>query len=123
MTQTRPRTLPAHAAGERALAALETLLETQRRAMSAGDVGAMQAAHADIHGLLSNPAWRRDAARVPSQTRVRAALQSAAINAGLAARGEAHAARALAALGGAPSLYTATGGLGARSGPSRGLSA
>ncbi|RPH42864.1 MAG: hypothetical protein EHM87_15570 [Burkholderiales bacterium] len=123
MTSTGPRQRPAVAAGERAIAALETLLEAQRSAISAGDVAAMQTAHADIHGLLSNPSWRRDAARGPSQARVRAALQSAAINAGLAARGEAHAARALAAIGGTTSLYTASGALGARSGATRGLSA
>ena len=75
----------------------------------------MQTAHAGIHGLLSDPAWRRDAARSGARTRVQAALKSAAINAGLAARGEAHAARALAALGQSPSLYTATGALGATS--------
>jgi hypothetical protein len=69
------------AAGERALAALEALLEAQRRAMSAGDLAAMQDAHANLHGLLSNPAWRRDAARAPSQIRVQAALKAAAINA------------------------------------------
>jgi hypothetical protein len=123
MTAARVRPQQATAAGERALAALETLLESQRRAISAGDFAAMQDAHAGIHGLLSNPAWRRDAARGPSQIRVQAALKSAAINAGLAARGEAHAARALAALGESPSLYTASGALGAKSGPSRGLSA
>ncbi|MFN7645176.1 MAG: hypothetical protein ACK5PW_19175 [Burkholderiales bacterium] len=119
MTAARPQPTTA---GERALAALETLLEAQRSAMSAGDLAAMQDAHAGIHGLLSNPAWRRDAALGPSQIRVRAALKAAAINAGLAARGEAHAARALAALGERPSLYTASGALGAKNGPSRGLS-
>jgi len=123
MTAARARQQPATAAGGRALAALETLLEAQRRAMSAGDLAAMQTAHAGIHGLLSDPAWRRDAARSGAPIRVQAALKSAAINAGLAARGEAHAARALAALGQSPSLYTATGALGAKSGSSRGLSA
>ena len=122
MTAARARQQPAPAAGGRALAALETLLEAQRRAMSAGDLAAMQTAHASIHGLLSDPAWRRDAARSGARTRVQAALKSAAINAGLAARGEAHAARALAALGQSPSLYTASGALGAKNGPSRGLS-
>jgi hypothetical protein len=124
MTAARSRPQPATAAaGERALAALETLLEAQRSAMSAGDLAALQDAHTGIHGLLSNPAWRRDAARGPSQIRVQAALKAAAINAGLAARGEAHAARALAALGESPALYTASGALGAKNGPSRGLSA
>jgi hypothetical protein len=123
MTAARVRQQPATAAGVRALAALEHLLEVQRHAMSAGDLAAMQTAHAGIHGLLSDPAWRRDAARSGAPVRVQDALKSAAINAGLAARGEAHAARALAALGQSPSLYTASGALGAKSGPSRGLSA
>lgn len=124
MANSRPSSRPQPAtAGESALAALESLLAAQRTAMSAGDTGAMQAAQESIHTLLSNPAWRRDAALDPSHQRVRAALQSAAINAGLAARGEAHAARALTALGGSLSLYTATGALGAQNGPSRGLAA
>jgi hypothetical protein len=124
MANSRPSSRPLPAtASERALAALEILLEAQRAAMSAGDTGAMQTAQEGIHGLLSNPAWRRDAALGRSQQRVRAALQSAAINAGLAARGEAHAARALTALGGSLSLYTATGALGAQNGASRGLAA
>jgi hypothetical protein len=109
--------------GERALQALETLLDAQRRAMTTGDVSAMEQAHAQIHALLSDAGWRRDAARGRSQPRLRAALKAAALNAGLAARGEAQAARALAALGVTPGLYTATGGYAGGANPARGVSA
>jgi hypothetical protein len=118
----------APAAGERALGALETLLAAQRRALVAGDLPELEQSHVRIHAMLSDPAWRQDAARARSPARLRAAMTSAAVNAGLAARGEARAARALSALGATPGLYTASGGLagasrpvGAR--PDRGLSA
>ena len=42
MTAARARQQPASAAGGRALVALETLLEAQRRAMSAGDLAAIR---------------------------------------------------------------------------------
>jgi Ser/Thr protein kinase RdoA (MazF antagonist) len=117
------RTPPGPAAGERAIAALEALLGAQRAAMLAADVAALADAHGRIHALLSDPGWRRDAARLRSPLRVRTALKAAAINAGLAARGEAQAARALAALGVAPGLYTASGGLGGRDARGRGITA
>jgi hypothetical protein len=114
---------PAAGPGERALSALEALLALQQQAMVAGDLPALEGSHARIHAMLSDPEWRRDAARARSQLRLRAAIKTAAINAGLAARGEAQAARSLAALGIAPDLYNATGGLSARGARSRGLSA
>jgi len=114
---------PAAAPGERALSALEALLALQRQAMIAGDLPALEDSHTRIHALLSDPEWRRDAARVRSQLRLRAAIKTAAINVGLAARGEAQAARSLAALGIAPGLYNATGGLSGRAIRSRGISA
>ena len=119
----RPPATPALAAAERAIGTLEALLETQRAALVSGDVAALADVHARIHALLSDPAWKRDAARGRSPRRVREALRTAALNAGLAARGEAQAARALASLGQAPSVYTARGALGAGGASSRGLSA
>jgi hypothetical protein len=116
----RPPSGPA--AGERAIAALEALLGAQREAMLAADVAALAELHPRIHALICDAGWRRDAARVRSPLRVRTALKTAAINAGLAARGEAQAARALAALGAAPGLYTATGALGGRDLRGRGVS-
>jgi hypothetical protein len=112
-------------AGERALNALEQLLHSQREAMVAGDLVALQGAHARIHALLNNPSWQRDAAKVTSVNRLRNALRTAAVNAGLAARGEAQAARALATLGvgQAPGVYNAAGSMTRRSGPSRGYAA
>jgi len=109
--------------GERALQALEALLEAQRQALTAGDLAGMERAHARIHSLLSDAGWRRDAARGRSQPRLRTALKAAALNAGLAARGEAQTARALAALGVSPSLYTATGAYAGGTHPSRGVAA
>lgn len=114
---------PKAANADRAIEALERLLDDQRAALVAGDVPTLEAVHARIHALLSDPDWKRAAARASSPRRVRDALRAAALNAGLAARGEAQAARALAAIGQAPSVYTAKGALGARNGPSRGLSA
>lgn len=111
------------AAPERAIEALERLLDAQRAALVDGDVAGLEAAHARIHALLSDPDWKRAAARDRSPQRVRDALRAAALNAGLAARGEAQAARALAAMGLGPSVYTSKGALGGRGGPSRGLSA
>jgi hypothetical protein len=112
-------------AGERALNALEQLLHSQREAMVAGDLVALQGAHARIHALLNNPSWQRDAAKGTSVNRLRNALRTAAVNAGLAARGEAQAARALATLGvgQAPGVYNAAGSMTRRSGPSRGYAA
>jgi hypothetical protein len=112
-------------AGERALNALEQLLHSQREAMVAGDLVALQGAHAKIHALLNNPSWQRDAAKGTSVNRLRNALRTAAVNAGLAARGEAQAARALATLGvgQAPGVYNAAGSMTRRSGPSRGYAA
>jgi hypothetical protein len=114
---------PAATASERAIGALEALLGEQRVAMVAGDVAALQSVHDRIHTLLSDAAWRRDAARGRSPLRVRAALKAAAINAGLAARGEAQAARSLSAMGAAPALYTASGALGPHGARPRGLTA
>ena len=113
------------AAGERALNALEQLLHSQREAIVTGDLGALQGAHAKIHALLNNPSWQRDAAKGTSVNRLRNALRTAAVNAGLAARGEAQAARALATLGvgQAPGVYNAAGSMTRRSGPSRGYAA
>jgi hypothetical protein len=104
------------------------MLADQRNAMASGDLPALEQVNAGIHALLADPDWRRDAARTRTGPRLRTALKSAAINAGLAARGEAHAARALSALGATPALYTATGsiagsGFPPAGGPSRGLSA
>jgi hypothetical protein len=107
------------------LNALEQLLHSQREAMVAGDLVALQGAHAKIHALLNNPSWQRDAAKGTSVNRLRNALRTAAVNAGLAARGEAQAARALATLGvgQAPGVYNAAGSMTRRSGPSRGYAA
>jgi len=112
-------------AGERALNALEQLLHTQREAIVSGDLGALQSAHAQIHALLNNPGWQRDAAKGNSVNRLRSALRTAAVNAGLAARGEAQAARALATMGvgQAPGVYNAAGSMTRRTGPSRGYAA
>jgi hypothetical protein len=112
-------------AGERALSALEQLLHTQREAIVTGDLGALQSAHAQIHALLNNPGWQRDAAKGNSVNRLRSALRTAAVNAGLAARGEAQAARALATMGvgQAPGVYNAAGAMTRRTGPSRGYAA
>ena len=114
---------PAATASERAIGALEALLGEQRAAMVAGDVAALGSVHARIHALLSDAAWRGDAACGRSPMRVRAALKAAAINAGLAARGEAQAARSLSAMGAAPALYTASGALGAQGTRPRSLTA
>jgi hypothetical protein len=122
--------LQAPAPDERALGALEALealLLVQRKAMTAGDLAGLEQSQTRIHALLGDAAWRHEAARSRSPARLRTALKSAAINAGLAARGEAHAARALSALGATPGLYTPSGGLSGGSyppaGPARGLSA
>jgi hypothetical protein len=123
MSAPRPARAPSAAAAQKAVDALEALLDAQRRAMVAGDVRALDASSARIHALLSDPAWRREAARSRDPVRVRTALKTAAVNAGLAARGEAHAARALSALGATPALYTASGALGARGARSRGVTA
>jgi hypothetical protein len=124
MSARAPR-LQQPAPGDRAIGALEALLAVQRQAMAAGDLPALEQSHARIHAMLSDAGWRRDAARTRSTTRLRTALKAAALNAGLAARGEAHAARTLSALGVSPGLYGARGSFaaGAPGGPSRGLSA
>lgn len=101
--------------GERAIAALEGLLTRQRHALAAGELQALETATGQIQALTANAAWRRDVARDVAPQRLRAALAAVSINAALAVRGETQAARALAALGVAPGLYTAAGALGARS--------
>lgn len=106
-----------------AIESLERLLEAQRRALVDADLGALGTLHDRIHALITDPSWRRAAARDISMPRVRAALRQAAINAGVAARGEANAARALAALGVASALYTPTGALGAPAMRGKGRSA
>ena len=102
------------AAADRAIAALEGLLAQQRTAMVDGDVTAMQAAQSRLHALLINPAWQKDAARTRSAERLRAGLRAVAVNADLAARGEAQATRGLSALGAAPALYGSAGALSPR---------
>jgi len=109
--------------GKRALQALESLLESQRQAMTAGDLSAMEHARSQIHALLSDPSWRREAARSAAPPRLLASRGAAALNAGLAARGEAQAVRALAALGVTAGLYDAGGGYAGGSNPTRGISA
>ncbi len=106
-----------------AVEAIGALLDALRAAMVAGDLPALEDLRARIQGVLSDPSWRRDAACGADPTRLRAALALTGVGAGLAARGESHAARALAALAPTPSLYTASGALGARGGASRGVAA
>jgi hypothetical protein len=114
------------AAADRAIAALEGLLAQQRDAMVKGDLQAMQSAQARMHALLSHPAWQKEAVRTRSADRLRAGLQAVAVNADLAARGDAHARRGLSALGAGPAVYGAGGNLSAYAGSarsSRGVSA
>jgi hypothetical protein len=120
MTDSR-RPAVAVAPVEQPLERFERLLDAHRDALAAGDPAAIEQASRQLQSLLSDADWRRAVARSAAPSRLRAALASAAINAALAARGDSHAARSLAALGLAPSLYTATGGLGGTSG--RGASA
>jgi hypothetical protein len=101
-------------AGHRAAAALERLLEQQRTALVAGDLESMQATQARMHALLVNPAWQRDAARCRDGERLRAGLRAVAVNADLAARGDAQATRGLSALGAAPAVYGSAGALNPR---------
>ena len=109
------------AAADRAIAALEGLLAQQRTAMVDGDMPAMQAAQSRLHTLLINPAWQKDAARTRSAEPLRAGLQAVAVNADLAARGEAHARRGLSALGAAPAqVYGSAGQRSAYAGSGRG---
>jgi hypothetical protein len=111
------------APGDGAIDAVATLLDALRRAMIAGDLPAMEASRTRLHGLLAEPASRRGVAPLASAARLGGVLASASVAAGVAARGEAQAARALQALTPSPSLYTASGALGARGGAARGRSA
>ncbi len=103
--------------------ALAELLGAMRAAMVAGDLPALEALRARTQAVLADPAWRRDLSDGADPGRLRAVRALAGVGAALAARGESHAARALAALAPSPSLYTASGALGARSGATRGVSA
>jgi regulator of protease activity HflC (stomatin/prohibitin superfamily) len=116
MSAARPAVAPSPAVAE-----LEQLLDAQRRAMAAGDVDALESTRRRLQSLLGDAGWLRAVAA--DRSRARAALRGAAINALLAARGEAQASRALASLGAAPALYTASGGLGASGGRARGVTA
>lgn len=111
--------------GLRALDALEAALAEQRDAMVAGDLAAIERASARLGALLADRSWRLDAALTspPARRRLRDALVAASVNAGIAARGDAHAARALAAIGVSPGLYTASGAWGGRTGPGRSVAA
>ena len=120
MSASRPQAF-AVAPVEQPLERFERLLDAHRHALAAGDPAAIEEASRQLQSLLSDADWRRAAVRTAAPSQVRAALGSAAINATLAARGDSHAARSLAALGLAPSLYTASGGLGGP--PGRGASA
>ncbi len=95
----------------RALSALETLLATQRKALVSGDLNAIRSSQASIHALLVNPGWQREAAKLRSKDRLREAMQSLALNAQLAARGESAALRGLNAMSGTPALYGAGGSM------------
>lgn len=87
------------------MAALQALLEQQTAALGAGDLTALQAVHSRLQSLLAHPAWQRDAALCANPETLRAGLRAMAINADLAARGQAQAARGLAAIGAAPAVY------------------
>ena len=114
-------TAPSPTRSPAALDALRALLDAQREALVAGRVDALDAANSRLRTLLADPAWQRDAARTPRA--LRELLGAANLNAGLAARGDAQAARTLAMLGATPALYTAAGGLGAQGARSRGVAA
>jgi uncharacterized protein (DUF2267 family) len=111
--------------GLQALDAIEAVLAAQRDAMVAGDPAAIEQASARLHALLADRSWRHDAALAApdARRRLRAVLLAASVNAGVAARGDAHAARALAAIGVSPGLYTASGGWGGPTSGGRGVSA
>ena len=104
-----------------ALDALGALLAAQRDALVSGRADALESVNTRLRTLLADPAWQRDAARAPRA--LRELLAGASLNASLAARGDAQAARTLAMLGATPSLYTAAGGLGANGARSRGVAA
>lgn len=123
MSANRASGAPGRADGDTAIERLETLLGGLRAAMVDGDVAALEASRAGMQALLSDAAWRRAVAREVGPARLRELLRHVTVDAGLAARGEAYAARALSALTRAPSLYTASGALGTRSGASRAVSA
>jgi hypothetical protein len=97
--------------GTRALDALESTLHAHREAMTAGDLPAMDATQARIRALLSDPHWRACARADAVADRLRGALRDTALDASLAARGQSHAGRALAALGLGPQVYTPAGSL------------
>ena len=95
----------------RAISALEALLAAQRQALVSGDLDAIRSAQTSIHALLVNPGWQREAAKLRSKDRLREAMQSLALNAQLAARGESAALRGLNAMSGTPALYGAGGSM------------
>jgi len=111
--------------GLRALDALEAALREQRRAMVAGDLPAIDQAGARLGAVLADRTWRQDPALAApaARRRLREAMRAAAVNAAVAARGDAQAARALEAIGVAPGLYTASGGWGGATAAGRGVSA
>jgi len=87
------------------VAALQDLLAQQAVALSAGDLPGLQAVQTRLQSLLTHPAWQRDVALCDQREPLQAVIRAAAVNAGLAARGEAHIARSLAALGAATPIY------------------
>ena len=111
----RPPAAPA------ALDALKALLDAQRDALVSGEVATIDAVSAQLRALLADPAWQRAAQDAPQA--LRALLAAVNLNAGLAARGDAQAARTLSMLGATPALYTAAGGLGGQSARGRGVAA
>lgn len=123
MSSARPGGAPGRVGGGAAIEQLESLLDGLRAAMVAGDVAAMEDSRARMQALLSDAAFRKAVAREAGADSLRALLQHAAVDAGLAARGEAYAARGLSVLTRSSSLYTASGSLGTRSGASRGVAA
>ncbi len=111
--------------GLRALDALEAVLREQQRAMVAGDLPAIERAGARLGAVLADRTWRQDPALATpaARRRLREVMRSAAVNAAVAARGDAHAAGMLEAIGVAPGLYTASGSRGGASSSGRGVSA
>ena len=99
-------------AGTRAVQALQRLLDSQRTAIVAGDLAALETTTQQLAALLADVAWQRDAARSPAAPALRRAIGGARASAALAARGESHALRALTALTGRDPLYTARGARG-----------
>jgi hypothetical protein len=106
--------------GAGALDALESTLRAHRDAMAAGDLPTMHATQARIRTWLTDPRWRASVRADADAARLRGALRDAALDAALAARGQAHAGRALACLGMGPAVYTPAGSLAAGPGALRG---